>query len=219
VSSHPPLVVIPGSSGAARILPLFSRVFDCLAPVSPDTALSLVAQGFDCAARYVENLSVGERDGLWAAGLAILPLTEMTAGELSGTVGQQRADQTNAHLLRLGVPAGVHVMADLEATPANADLSHVHDYIDTLSHGIEAEHRPCLLYVGAGQPLNGRMLYMLPHVHLYWRGGSVGIPEPMCSFALWQLPPLDQTVSGHRVDVSMSGRDVRGRAPTAWWGS
>jgi hypothetical protein len=70
--------------------------------------------------------------------------------------------------------------------------------------------------VGAGQVLTGSELYSLPSVHLYWRGGSLGIPEPNCGFAIWQIPPLEQMVANTNVDVSVTGADLRGRRPMLW---
>ena len=76
-----------------------------------------------------------------------------------------------------------------------------------------------LAYVGAGQPLSAQELYALPSVHLYWRSGSRDMPEPLCEFAIWQIPPLEQIVAGVNVDMNITGADLRGRRPMLWYPS
>lgn len=206
--------------GVPRALEPRSSVFDCLARVTPETAASLAQAGYRGAARYIDGptpLIPEERDALWAAGLGILPLTvAITQVQLTHILGLERADHDLATLAALGVPPGVHVVLDLESTAGLGE--EVASYVDGRTSTWEQAGRFVpMLYVGAGQPLQAGALYALPSVHAYWRGGSVGIPEPIVSFCLWQIPPLDQVVSGQRIDHNASGRDNRGRAPLLWW--
>jgi len=200
-----------------RECPLFTKVVDRLAPISHELASALKSNGIGAVGRYLDNLTGYERDGLFAAGLGILPLSEAPApsAPLSSAFGQARAEALvqKAHLL--GVPAGVHVMIDLEGQQGgHADAM---AYDDALSAELAKNGYIPLAYIGAGQPLSGAELFALPHIRLYWRGGSLAVPEPQCGFALWQIPPLEQTVSGAIVDVSITGADLRGRRPMLWF--
>lgn len=203
--------------GVTRVCPLFSKLIDRLAPVSTEMALAFKNAGVHAVGRYLENLSPSERDGIFAAGLGILPLSEAPAGSLSAEIGHGRAQRTldRAHIL--DVPVGAHVMIDLEAQHGpHADAV---AYDEALSGDLARVGYIPLAYIGAAQTLSGSELYALPDVHLYWRGGSLGIPEPGCGFAIWQIPPLEQSVANAVVDVSMTGADLRGRRPILWYPS
>jgi hypothetical protein len=198
-----------------------SKIYDCLDPVPPATA-PLLANRFDGVARYLENLSVGERDAHWAAGLPILLMTTApaaAAGTYSADLGNRLADGDDAHCVRLDVPPGGHLMLDNESVhdTAENDLA----YLRARSARIVARRGAGgLLYHGADQPCSGVQIYVeLPDVHAYWRAGSLGISEPPCEWCMWQIGPLDQVVEGHRIDGSCTGRDARGRAPLLWWPS
>lgn len=201
--------------GVARACPLFTKLADRLSPISHELASALKSTGMGAVGRYLENLSAYERDGLFAAGLGILPLSEAPAASLTGDLGQIRGESLLQKTELLGVPAGVHVMIDLEAQRGSKE--EVIAYDNVLSGVLVRSGYIPLAYVGAAQLLSGGELFALPDVHLYWRGGSLGIPEPNCGFAIWQIPPLEATISGAIVDMNMTGADVRGRQPILWW--
>jgi hypothetical protein len=204
--SAPPVV------GAARACPLFTVMVDCLEPLSSRAALALKSQyGVGAVGRYLETLTSAERDALFAAGLSILPLSEAPLGALSVRLGHARAAELLARAAALGVPATVHVMVDFEAQTGDAE-----GYADALTADLAQGGYVPLAYVGAGSPLTGPQLYALANVHLYWRGGSLGLAEPSCGFAVWQIPPLDHVLAGVPVDVSVVGADARGRSPVLW---
>ena len=201
--------------GIARACPLFTKLVDTLSPISANSALALKNAGIGAVGRYLENLSAAERDGLFAAGLGILPLSQAPVAPLTAAYARTRAAALLQHAAALDVPHGLHVMIDLEGQhAAHADAV---AYDEELSSEIAAAGFVTLAYVGAGQPLTGSELFMLPDVRLYWRGGSLDMPEPNCGFALWQIPPLEQTVAGVNVDMNITGADLRGRRPILWW--
>ena len=203
--------------GIARACPLYTKLADTFSPITSTGALALKNAGVAAVGRYLENLSAVERDGLFAAGLEILPLSEAPSGTLSKDLGHTRATTLLQHLAALDVPRGAHVMIDLEAQHgAHADII---AYDEALASDLEVAGYIPLAYVGAEQTLSGAELYALPSVHLYWRGGSRGMPEPLCEFAIWQIPPLEQMVAGVNVDMSMTGADLRGRRPILWCAS
>ena len=204
-------------TGIVHACPLFSKLVDRLAPISAEQASALKSVGIVAVGRYLENLSPFERDNLFSVGLGILPLSEAPTSPLNADSGKARADTLIQKATLLGVPAGAHVMIDLEAQQgSHADIG---AYDGAISAEIAHAGFVPLAYVGAGQQLTGTELYMLPNVHLYWRGGSLGIPEPNCGFAIWQVPPLEQTIAGMIVDVNVTGADLRGRQPMLWWQS
>jgi hypothetical protein len=204
--------VVNTGLGAARACPLFTRLVDCLEPLSTAAALELKTTfGVGAVGRYLETLTVAEVNGLFTAGLPILLLTEAPEGPLAAALGQALAARHLSLAAALGAPKGVHLMSDFEAQTGDAG-----GYDNALTDAIASGGFLPLAYVGAGQLLTGPELYALPSVHLYWRGGSVGIPEPDCGFAVWQVPPLDQTLAGTRVDVSLVGADARGRSLVLW---
>jgi hypothetical protein len=107
-------------------------------------------------------------------------------------------------------------MADFEAQEGDAE-----GYDTALTGDIATAGFVPLAYGGAGESLTGHQVYELPNVHLYWRGGSLSIPEPDCGFAIWQIPPLSHLFAGvsSPVDVSMIGADAWGRSPVLWYPS
>jgi hypothetical protein len=198
--------------GVARSCPLFTKMADCLEPLSSDTLLALKTLGVGAVGRYLETLTATERDLVFAAGLPILPLTEAPLGALSATLGSELATSHLSLASALGVPTTVHLMSDFEAQSGDAE-----GYDRALTSALAQAGYVPLAYIGAGQTLTGHELFELPDVHIYWRGGSLGIAEPDCGFAIWQIPPLDQVLAGTRIDVSLTGADVRGRSPVLWY--
>lgn len=202
------------TTGITRSCPLYTKLIDSFSPIAAAPAEALKAAGVNAVGRYLENLTVSERDLLFAAGLGLLLLSEAPTGPLTKEYGHQRAAYLVTRTNALGAPRGINVMIDLEGQHgAHADVI---DYVNALASDLEAAGFVPLAYIGAGQSLSGAELYALPSVHLYWRGGSLGMPEPNCGFAMWQIPPLEQRVGGIVVDMSMTGADLRGRAPILW---
>ncbi len=203
--------------GVLRTCPLFTKIVDTFAPISNTNAQALKGIGVGAVGRYLENLTSTERDGIFAAGLGILPLSTAPTSPLTKELGISRADALFIKATQIGVPTGVHVMVDFEAQQgAHADIV---AYDEALTAELSKHQYIPLAYVGAGQALSGAELYTLPDTHLYWRGGSLGMPEPSCGFAMWQIPPLEQKLTGVDVDMSITGADLKGRRPVLWWGS
>lgn len=208
------------ATGVFRPAPLWSRLYDCLSPVTTLATAQVLSKRFDGAGRYLETLTLAERDRLWQAGTPILLLsTAPYSGALSTDTGNALADGDDAHCVRLEVPPSGHLVLDAEA---------FHDPVDRVLDYLRARSRRAVLrgavgalvYLGADQPMTGVQAYAeLPDAHAYGRGGSLGIAEPPCEFCWWQIPPLDQVVEGQQVDGSCTGRDARGRAPLLWWPS
>lgn len=201
--------------GFAKPCPPFSLGVDCLAPMSASTAKAFAALGVKWVGRYLENLTADEVTGIHAAGLAIALLIEGRTHDLGAALGNQVGMAAATKAMALGVPPGVNMTVDIEET-GNAAAADVAAYANEVGAVLKRYGYAGSCYPGAGLPFNAQQLYALA-LGPYWRGGSLGIPEPACGFAILQLFPLDQVVEGQRVDFSVSQKDFRGRSMTMWW--
>lgn len=202
------------SIGLAHAVATPALGFDCLAPVPANVARQFAADGMRFVGRYLETLSAIEVTWLHAAGLVILPLSEAWSGTvLDAEVGGRRGATALAHARALGIAEGVHIWLDLEATQGN--VQSVMEYVAAAAREIASGGYACGLYVGAGQPLSAAQLHALAPDR-YWRGGSFGVPEPVCGFTVTQLPRLDRTIHGQRVDLDCLSEDFLGRTPVGW---
>jgi hypothetical protein len=206
-------------SGVARAADPFMMGVDSLSPVpSLEVAQAMRAKGYSYWGRYLQNLTTEERDLLFSAGFAIWLISEARIHDLSADTGASDGRLSGQRAMMLGVPPKVHLTIDSEDLPG-VDTATAAAYDDANAAALESMGYDAMLYVGAGQPLNATQLYALEHVDRYARGGSAGIPEPGCGFTLIQLYPLDQTIGGMRVDVSVIQSDFRRRTPVLWYPS
>lgn len=201
-------------TGIARPVVPFSLGFDCLAPVSNQVARIAKADGFIWVGRYLENLTIAERDGIFDAGLGIALLTEAITGTvLNAGTGAQQGHAAVLQAVHLAVPPAVHITGDNENPHTGSDVSaHSNAFVEA----VRAGGYDGAMYVGAPQTLNAVQLYMCL-ADRYWRSGSL-VPEPACGWCIIQLSPLDRTMfGGQRVDVDITCLDFRGRAMVMWW--
>lgn len=205
-------------AGVAREASPFLVGIDCLEPLTEDTARLFKGDGVAYAGRYLNNLSIKERDAIWNAGLGIWLLCEAASTiELNASVGAAQGAFYRGLARALEVAPKVHVTMDLEA--ASGSPPDVFACCDNESATIVGAGYQSCLYGGAGGILTGQQEYQLPHVNAYARAASVGVAEPPIGFVLWQIPPLDQTVHGQRVDYSITSRDGKGRGIWLWYSS
>ena len=201
--------------GVARACPVFSVMWDRFEPFTAnDVKVAKATYGVSVFGQYLEVMTAASRDAVWSEGGAILLLSDAPLGALSATVGHAKAANLLKLASALGAPEDLHAMVDFEAQSGDAE-----GYGTALTGDLAAGGFVPLAYVGAGQLLTGHQLYELPNARLYWRGGSLGIPEPDCGFAIWQVTPLSHpfTAVSSPVDVSMIGADGRGRSPILWY--
>lgn len=201
--------------GVARVASAFTRGIDCLASMANNTARQFKADGFDFVGRYLENLTPAERDGIFAANMGILVLTEATSGPLDASVGTARGVESVNRLIALKAPTGLHVTTDLEST--HGVVADVELFADAFHDALAVGSQQQMLYVGAGQILTAEQLFARK-ANRYMRSGSK-VPEPACSWCVDQLRPLDQIIHGQRVDVDFIEEDDEGRLPMLWWPS
>jgi hypothetical protein len=211
------------SVGVARVASLYSRGFDCLEPVSSQTIRRAVASGFGgFVVRYLETLTIPERDDLFAAGVPILLATEARVGEpLSAATGHESGAISVQRAQALRAPSSVHVMIDLERPAAG---SNVPAHVNTFSAELSAASFGPLLYVGQPQPCtSSELFHMAPS--RYWKAaGRIvddrgELAEPSCGWCIVQCSPLEQDLFGQVVDVDFIQADNEGRLPILWWPS
>jgi hypothetical protein len=203
--------------GVARAATLFSVMWDRFVPFTAnDVRVAKATYGVSVFGQYLEMMTAASRDAVWSEGGAILLLSDAPTGNLSAAAGHSKASSLLALATGLGAPKGLHLMVDFEAQTGDAE-----GYATAITSDIAAGGDVPPVYGGAGEALTGHQVYELPNAHLYWRGGSLGIPEPDCGFAVWQVPPLSHQFAGVSgpVDVSMIGEDGRGRSPVLWFPS
>lgn len=205
--------------GAAQAARPWMRGFDSLGAISPAQALRAKAEGFDFVGRYVEDMTIAEVQGLFAAGLAIAPLTEgiTTPGEINAANGTALGRARAQMLKALGCPPDVHLWTDHEDPPPGAQsVSYLTDRAAaTLAAGFLAG-----LYLGEPTDLTGPVAYALRGFTGYWRGGGA-IPEPLPrGWQIYQAPPLNQPAPwGGLMDVNFTMTDYRGANAILWWPS
>jgi hypothetical protein len=203
------------TAGVARTATIFSKMWDRFEPFTTnDVQVAKATYGVSVFGQYLETMTTASRDAVWSGGGAILLLSDAPLGALSATVGHAKAASLLKLANALGAPKGLHAMVDFEAQSGDAE-----GYGTALTGDLAGDGFVPLAYAGAGTLLTGHQLYALPNAHLYWRGGSLGIPEPDCGFGIWQIPPLSHSFAGISgpVDVSEIGADGRGRLPILWY--
>jgi hypothetical protein len=201
--------------GVARVASPFLRGIDCLAPMANNTARQFKADGYEFCGRYLENLTLLERDWIFSAGLGIFLYTEATSGTLDAAAGSARGIASVARARALQAPPTLHTLIDLEST--TGDAVSVSDYANVFHDELVSGGYDSIVYVGAKQILDATQLYALK-THRYMRSGSL-VPKPACGWCALQLSPLDQIIHGQRVDVVIVESDFRGRLPTLWFPS
>lgn len=200
-------------TGIARVLPPFQLGFDCLDPLTEATAAAFYASGYRFVGRYLESLSIAERDAIFNAKLAIAPITYARTTPLNGTLGQQVGAQSVRRAVSWGIPPSVHVTIDNEAT--HGEVADVIAYLNGFAGALTSGGYGAMLYVGRPESLTAQELFAL-RPNRYWRSISM-VPEPACGWCMMQLTPGDQVIHGHQVDVDVSQADYFGRLPVLWY--
>jgi hypothetical protein len=200
--------------GVARPALPFTRGIDSLTPILNNVARQFKADGYEFVGQYAEVLTPAVRDGIFAAGLAILLLTEATTNvSLNAELGSMRGTSSAHHATALDAPSRIHIVIDIESTKGDADS--VTAFTNAFHDELVNSQYDSMVYVGIDQPLNSDQLTHLK-THRYMRSGSI-VPEPRVGFCCLQLSPLDQIIHGQRVDVDVIQQDALGRTPILWW--
>lgn len=207
--------------GVARVATPYMLGFDCLTEVTDAMLAEAGSYRFEWVGRYLEILTIAERNRIFAAGLAIAPLTEATTKDvLTATTGTVRGVQTRDRASSLAMPPAVSIVIDFEDPMAG---SNVPAHVNAMAAEIRGGHYGAALYLGEPEPLTSAEVFALSPFP-YWKGAgrlvdaSGGLVEPACGWACLQLSPLEgATLAGVPVDVNVTQRDYKGRSLVLWW--
>lgn len=198
---------------------------DCLSPISAAVAREIAAHvlpgtrtGVTFVERYLENLTVEELDGLFAADLGVALVGEGRVEGWSSFSGAADAEREIARARALDLPARssplLSIGCDLEAMEHCAPADAI-SYGDAWGWTVASEFAP-EGYVGDGVPLSPAQLYELPFFG-YWRSLSNVQQVALADFGKFQLFPTQslRLASGpFAADVNCVCRDKKNRLPT-----
>jgi len=191
-----------------------SRLFDCLVP--PDLAgmQALKSAGYEGCTLYAETAAQRHVDWAMQAGLGLMFVGECrhnSGWEPTGAMGSADANAVVGRLRRLNIVPGLTVTCDVEGTGdyAQGTIDYCNAWHDVMAlAGFDPQ-----LYVGAWIRLNAEELYHALKFTGYWRAGSIEPEVAVRGYRMRQIPPLDRTVCGWRIDVSDANADhLGGRA-------
>jgi hypothetical protein len=193
-----------------------TQLFDAFSPPGLSTLQALKAEGFDGAILYPDTATQRHVDWVMQAGMGLMFVGECrhNAGWLPSSLSGSADGLRLASLIReLDRPtAGVICACDVEGclgTPQSCI-----DYINAWTEPIVTAGLEACLYVGAGITLSSEQLYDALLLSAYWHSGSSVPDVAVRGYRLRQIPPLDRTVCGHRIDVDESQADKLGGQAT-----
>lgn len=207
--------ISPGAVGVDFLRPATLAEIRALAQMTlPGTSTKLTF-----VERYLENLTLAELTGYFAAGLGVLPIGESRANGYVPTSADGDADGARevAKMFQLGVPLTGPIKptvgCDLEGMAGSAG--------DTQAYSIAwcrrvQQYFLAMVYEGAGVPLSPQQLYTLPFT-LYYRSLSNVQPVANVDYAMYQGFPtqtLPLPTGPMQADLDVVFRDKRMRAPT-----
>jgi hypothetical protein len=208
-------------------IPFGAVGIDCLSPIAAPTAKEIAAftmpgtrTGFTFVNRYLENLTIAELAGLFAASLGVAFVSEARTSGWNATTGTQDGQRAVALAKALGLPQDATPLlclaCDMEGMGACAPADAL-DYATNrcaavVSGGFRGE-----VYVGDSVPLTPAQLYGIPLATSYWRSLSNVQQVAFADYAKWQGYPTQtlQLPSGSwAADLNFVTMDKKGRSPT-----
>lgn len=173
--------------GSVQNAPAGIRGFDANAVISSSVARQFVDAGYQFCVRYVgrtqmasHDLSAAEAQTLLDAGLALMPVQHVEAGEwaASAALGAEYGANAAQFVTAIGFPPGVNVWLDLESVSTQAATADVEAYCRTWYSAVAGAGYVPGVYIGWQPGLNGNQLYALPFQH-YWAAYNVdGVSTP-----------------------------------------
>ena len=192
--------------------PVGAKCFDTRAPLTSALVSAAEVAGFQCAIRYLDQITPEDLKLINSFGLACM-LVSTCRGPGWAPSGPQGLADGQKHLAQ-ATAVGMQVTTifyDIEGVgPDPTGL------IAQVSNWASLFIKPGLYY-GAGALLTGLELYKLP-VTAYWRGQSRPldrfgqIQEPSCGNMMFQLYPAT-ALAGVPIDISFIQKDFAGRLP------
>lgn len=189
---------------------------DTVLRFTPQLAKRFKAAGFDFIVRYLEALTVAERDAILDADLALLCCGySCRAGWMpTSDLGTFHAKHLIDHARKCFLPSGMSLFCDLEGPHPSAGALSVIAYVNAWAEVIQGEGYKAGLYVGYGVPLSPYQLYWHLKVTGYWHACSHVQDVAVRGYQMVQRVPGNQTICGVLVDVDQIQADQKGDTPS-----
>lgn len=212
-----------------RTIAAGTRGFDCNQVVPASTARAFYAAGYRFVLRYVPRLKAAPHDlfaaevqTLLDAGLAVMPVQHVEAGEWTPTLakGSQYGTVAANMALAAGIVAGTTVWLDLESVAKGTPARDIIDYCTEWFHCVRAAGFQPGLYVGWQCGLTADQLYYKLPFTRYWAAynlNSYELPSKrgVCMnqyVAARSIRPVGETLD---FDMNIIKTDALGGLPTA----
>lgn len=187
--------------GSVLNAPAGIRGFDANAVISAPVARQFVEAGYRFCVRYVgrtqmasHDLTAGEAQTLLDAGLALMPVQHVEAGEwaASGSLGAQYGANAAQFVSAIGFPPGVTVWLDLESVSTSSAAADVIAYCDNWYDAVAAAGYSPGVYVGWQPMLTNSQLYTSLKFKHYWGAYNVDAVIPERGWQMKQSPTHTQ---------------------------
>jgi hypothetical protein len=209
--------------GTVLNAPAGIRGFDANAVISASVARQFVDAGYQFCVRYVgrtqmasHDLTAAEAQTLLGAGLALMPVQHVEAGEwaASGSLGAEYGANAAQFVSAIGFPPGVNVWLDLESVSTSSAAADVTAYCNNWYDAVAGAGYTPGIYVG-WQPMltNGQLYSALKFKH-YWGAYNVDAVIPQRGWVMKQTPAHTQ-VAGIDHDDNVTHVDGLG-GQVAW---
>ena len=168
--------------------------------------------GYQFIIRYLEALTIAERDCILGAGLGLLAVGySRRPGWLpTADLGAQDGAHHVEHATAAGLMRGMTLYCDLEGPGAATTGASCIGYVNTWARIVQSAGYIAGAYLGYGIPLSSSQLYHSLAVTQYWSGG--GHPVDVRGYSMVQ-DNRSITVAGLLVDVDTISTDGRGDTP------
>lgn len=213
-------------------LPHGALGFDCWTPLSILQYRAMRALGFRFAARYLDDITTEELNGLLGEGLYYVPVqTARKPGwRPSSVTGTEDGVRSRQMAIKLGLPMGLNIFRDFETPDPLTTLAEAQADADSWCIEQHPGGYDAKVYIGAGMPpgLTPDALYKLPYVG-YW-GSFSRIPDvAVRAYQMRQLfhypsgecrvsdvfPEAPLEVANVLIDVDVAFSDYKGGRVTA----
>ena len=205
-------------AGSIRNAPAGVTGFDANTPISATVAKEFIAAGHRFCIRYVgrthmadTDLTAGEAQEILGAGLALMPVQHVEAGEWmpSGALGATYGGNAASFVAAIGFPPGVNVWLDLESVSTAASAADVTAYCNAWFDAVAAAGFTPGIYVGWQPMLTNEQLYNSLKFKHYWGAYNVDAVIPVRGWQLKQSPATRQ-IAGVDHDVNVTHVDGLG---------
>jgi hypothetical protein len=194
-----------------------SKGVDTTLKFTPQRAAAIKFGGYSFIMRYIEALTVAERDAILGAGLGLgaVGFSRRPGWMPSADLGLQDAQHHIEHATSAGLMRGMTLYCDMEGPSASASAGDCIGFVNAWARAVIAAGYLAGLYVGYGLPLTADQLYRSLLVTQYWSdGGNRKVAVRGCS--MHQHAP-SVYISGLLVDTNQVTTDALGDTPVLMW--